>query len=171
MCGGDEIMNTYGDEPKTTKVNGKVFVEVDKSTVRKGDVVDYNEQTTSKHRRTHFVERGLNKKGDIFVRLHSHEGTTRKVNIFEIMCCWRWRGALNDPPPEVVEEEAPIEAPVSGVALSPRQEKMMTLAANGGSMHDLTHGDKCILMKLERMGLVVVDKPNRCVTLANPTGE
>lgn len=170
MCNSDEVMTTFGDKPKTTKIRGKIYEEVDKSAVRKGDVVDYDEQTTSKHRRTHFVEQGPNKKGNLLVKLHPHEGVTRRVNISEIECCWRWRGASDTPSEETVVEEEPPE--VSAVEnLSPRQEKMMALAANGGSMKDLSHGDKCILKKLERMGLVVVDKPNCRATLVNLVGE
>lgn len=75
------------------RIRGRIYVEVDPTTAKQGDVVEYIEPTAGKTRRTHRVSdaRGGTKPA-VRVALHAHEGRGRWVLLRDVRRCWRWHG-------------------------------------------------------------------------------
>lgn len=162
---------------RTVKVRGRIYVETDPAGVRKGDVLDYIENTVSKHRRTHFVEAGLaRQKGavNVTVRLHAHEGGgLRKVDLRSVIAAWRWRGASGGEG-DVSCETPPPEDPPDRPPLTALQERALGLALQRGHARDMTHAEYCAVVQLHKMGLLVLERPSRDVSPAPapvPEGE
>ena len=168
------------DGRRQVKARGRVFLEIPKDEVRKGDLVDYVEGTVSKHRRFHFVEKGLQRRKDgearkgstnIVVRLHRHEGTTRNVDIRSVIWAYRWRGAEDGTAPDD-SRETPEEGPsVEGRSLppmTPLQERAHAMALENGSTEGMTHGEYCAVVQLHKMGVLVLDRKTKRVSPPPP---